>query len=213
MGIGGRILIALATTALVLATFACAVGLLSPLLIALAPSDAMKRLPLFAFAGLVVSGLALGLRLRGRSLRTLTGAEVRAVLGALIVAGTAVGWAAWGIDSTRPVRELPEAAIAFPGAVETHRATRPADANLFVHEGATLDRSYETSARYEDVIAFYRNELAARGWSGGAYYGLSSSDLRPYHWRRAGFTFYVDIPTGNLATSGPFRARLIGPPP
>jgi hypothetical protein len=209
-----RILVASAAAFCALALVACVIlFMFSPLLIALAPFDDAKRLPFRAFGSLVLSGLALALLVRGRSLRTLTASEVRVVAVAVTLALGAFGWAAFGIDSTRAVRELSEAGIVFAAATETGRITRPANGSITGREGASLERTYETSARYVDVLAFYGHELESRGWSGGGYFGVSSSDTRLYHWFRDGYTYGLDIPTGELSRSGWFRTRILGPPP
>jgi hypothetical protein len=214
MSTSRRILGASATAACALVLLGCIVTLMfSGCAIALAPNDDVMRLPFGAFAGLVLSGMALALLSRGRSLRSLSATEARVVVAVLGLALAALGWAAFGIDSTRPVRELPEAQIVFAASTETYRACRPATGTLLVREGAVLERRYETSARYEDVLDFYRRELESRGWSGGDYFGVTSSVLRLYHWSRDDYAYYLDIPADDLARSGWFRTRVVGPPP
>jgi hypothetical protein len=212
MSIGRRLLLASAAAGCVMvAVLSLLLLYISPFAIAIGKDDAMHRLPFLAFAGLLGSAVALGLVVRGRSPSTLKASEAVPVAVAALVALASVGWAAFGIDSTRAVRDLPEAAIALPAARETHRRIEPATRG-FGHHGATLTRTFDTPVTYREVLAFYVDELQSLGWTGDKSCVAGEPRDGSCTFYRDGFTFQVDLGTGNLAQSGSFTTRITGPP-
>jgi hypothetical protein len=111
-------------------------------------------------------------------------------------------WPIIGIDSLRPLRALPEAAITFPGSTLVRAG---GDEGLGVGDGddqATLTWIYHTAASYDDVLTFYDRDLTSRGWTstGPGLYMLSSGASCIYGWRRDdGYGLTVWIPVAEVA--------------
>ena len=173
-------------------------------------ADWSYRLFVLDVATLVLATALLLVFLRGRPLRELSRSSRRLLAMSLILICGLIGFAAFGIDSTRPARELPEAELAFPGAIETSRGASPSSGGMFGRTPASFDRSYTTSATYGEVVDYFHRELPARGWSGHYDFGISSSEEQIHNWTKDGFTFQLDIPRDNLDASGPFVTRIWG---
>jgi hypothetical protein len=125
----------------------------------------------------------------------------------------ALGWAAFGIDSTRDVNALPEASLSYPGAIETGRHSAPASGLLDGAARATVTRKFSTTDPSSAIKAFYATELAERGWEGPIDWG-STGDVRWSDWRRDGFMFqltFVDSDPAEPGSTGPYSVRIYGP--
>ena len=119
-------------------------------------------------------------------------------------------WAAVGIDSTRPVRALPESDLTYPGAIETGRWTTPAEGWLDGVATAQVGRAFVTSDSYAEVQAFFGSTLAQAGWEGPVEWEFDPG-VRDIDWRRDGFRFRLHFPSTPDA-SGPFKVTIYGPP-
>ena len=171
------------------------------------------RLYTLTVATLIVTVGVLLLFLRGRAPGRLTLPERIALIVTLLVVIGLVGYAVAGIDSTRPVRELPEAQLAFPGATETGRGASRETGSIFGRTPASFSRWYTTTATYGEVLDFFHRELPDRGWSDHYDFGLSSSDEQIHNWSKDGFMFQLDIARDDPEASGPFETRLLGRAP
>lgn len=212
VSIGRRFLLASAAAGcVVVAGLSLLLLYISPFAIAIGKDDAMHRLPFLGLSGLLGSAVAFGLVVRGRSPSTLKASQAVPVAVAALVALASVGWAAFGIDSTRAVRDLPEASIALPEARETYRRIEPSTRG-FGHHGATLTRTYDAAVTYREVLAFYVRELQSRGWTTDKPCVAGEPRDATCTFYRGGFTFQVDLGTGNPAQSGSFTTRITGPP-
>jgi hypothetical protein len=129
---------------------------------------------------------------------------------ALIVA--LVGWAVFGIDSTRPVRELPEARLAYPGAVEVRRTATPIRASLDSSRSAQVSVSFTVADPYSAVEAFYREELAKRGWAYSWTFGSPGTADKYINWKREGFTFQLQLLSPKPGATPGFTTVIYGPP-
>jgi hypothetical protein len=125
----------------------------------------------------------------------------------------AIGWAAFGIDSTREVIALPEANLTYPGAVETRRSTQAADGAFDGQARAILHRKFTTVDPYTSVEAFYVSTLADQGWERPVNW--SSNTIHFTDWSRAGFMVQLSHPTSDSSQPGEGRAydvSIYGPP-
>ncbi|MGZ6315421.1 MAG: hypothetical protein ACXWNI_07330 [Candidatus Limnocylindrales bacterium] len=89
-----------------------------------------------------------------------------------LVRAACVGAMVFAVTGCGPTPKLdfiqarPENALAYPGATLLSTKTYPED-SLF-GGGASIDREFISGASTDDIIAWYRTELAKRNWSGGA---------------------------------------------
>jgi hypothetical protein len=171
------------------------------------------RLYILTLATLIMAVAILLLFVRGRAPGHLPLRERTALAVTLFIVTGLVGYAVIGIDSTRPVRELPEAQLAFPGATETRRGGSPTSGSIFGRTPAAFTRSYTTTARHGEVLEFFNRELAARGWTGENQFDMRGSGQVLKDWRKNGFTFQLQFPTDNPDAPGPFRATIWGQAP
>lgn len=129
----------------------------------------------------------------------------------VVVVGLAGAWAMVGIDSTRPLRELPEAALTYDGAYETWRRAEPAAGGWGVTPRAQVTRGFTTADPFADVVAFYESALAARGWS-YTWSFESTGGERFVEWERDGYTIQLRLPVEQGSASGPFSVTIWGRP-
>jgi hypothetical protein len=120
-------------------------------------------------------------------------------------------WAAFGVDSTRPLRQMPEAHLAVPEATEISSGTRPAQGGIGRVARAELSRSFEATGRYEEVEAFVRSALLGSGWTYSGEFGSVEGE-RYISWDRDGFTFQLQLPDPDDPWSGRFGYTIYGPP-
>jgi hypothetical protein len=171
-----------------------------------AAGDRFER-ALIAAGLLVVVGLLTALvGFSDWSARTIIRSPATRICGVVLVA--IVLWATFGIDSTRPLRSLPEANLTYPGAIELGRSAAPAEGGMDAVASARLSRSFVTTDPYANVQAFYRSRLTETGWMGPFEYG--SGQGRLLSWRRDGFKFQLDIPDDSA--TGRFGVTIYGPP-
>ena len=123
-----------------------------------------------------------------------------------------VAWGALGIDSTRAVRALPEAHLAYPGAVEIGRWAKPVDASLDSSRSAELGVSFSTTDSYAAVEAFYRAELVKRGWVYSWTFGSPGRDDKYINWKRDEFTFQLQLLSPNPRATPGFTTVIYGRP-
>jgi hypothetical protein len=141
------------------------------------------------------------------SIRSLVRRRVFWALSAGFIA--AVLWAAFGIDSTRSVRSLPEAVLVVPGADEESTFARPADGGLNSPARAEFVRTMVTDQAIEEVEEYFRTALAERGWEYVWTFGSVSGD-RYLNWDRDGFTLQLRLPDP-VAPSSKFSYAIFGP--
>jgi|GEM_PF-5255540 len=80
---------------------------------------------------------------------------------ALVVGGLAFGVACRDGDSLDSLRNLPEGNLIAPGSAKSH----PDEARDPANGVPEVYRYYRSSLTRRQVLDFYANELAARGWS------------------------------------------------
>ncbi len=105
----------------------------------------------------------------------------------LVVAGCAPD------DPSLPfLRSQPENDLAYPGASVVSTTTA---ADTFpVNTCCIVDRTFRVSATADDIGAWYKRELARRGWSyGGPPYHNGGLDTE-YSWGKAALSLYLTIP-------------------
>ena len=135
-------------------------------------------------------------------------ARSRATWFLVIALLVAVSWAIVGVDSTRAVKSIPEASLTKPDAIEVSRYVAPAKGGLNMPARASLARSFASDARAEDVEAFYRTELNARGWTYIVTYG-SIDGGRDLNWDRDGYTLQLRL--DDDIGVGSFTVVILGP--
>jgi hypothetical protein len=142
------------------------------------------------------------------SMRTIVRSRATWLLATGVLAMTV--WAALGIDSTRAVRAVPEAALSMPGAVERARNDSSAEGGLNRPARANLYRSFGSTASSDEVEAFYRTALAERGWT---YSGRFTSTQRDQYlnWDRDGFTLQLRLREPPDVSAEEFTVVIYGP--
>jgi hypothetical protein len=123
----------------------------------------------------------------------------------------AIAWTIYGIDSTRSVRALPEASLAFPGAVETSRFAVPAEGGGDAIARAGLTIVMTSDAKNAEIEAFYAAELTRRGWTYTVTYGSPSGAERSVNWDRGGFTVQLRFLSKDIQGTGTFEVAIYGP--
>lgn len=85
------------------------------------------------------------------------------------------------------IQARPEKDLVYPGATILSTKTYPEDSLL--GGGASIDREFTSGASTDDIIAWYRTELANRKWSGGVSgdsgtdsYAISAAWFYPGIW-------------------------------
>ena len=131
-----------------------------------------------------------------------------AVRGAVIAVAVGLVWATVGIDSTRPILELPEANLRFPGATETQRQSSPAAGGFDRVASASVTWFFETGASVDEVAAFYRDSLLRSSWVGGGDFVGGEWTIRD--WERDGYHFQLDL--GTPPWPHRFAVRIFGRP-
>jgi hypothetical protein len=175
-----------------------------------AGGDGYQR-ALIALAVGVVVLFAIGVvALNDWSLSTII--RARATWALVAVVAGALAWAAFGVDSTRAVRTIPEAGFTIPGATEVWSGTKPADGGLNSPARATLSRSFESDLVYSEVERQYGVALSDDGWTRSRSFSSSgASGDRYINWERDGYTLQLRIPTGYPDGRGPFSVVIYGP--
>jgi hypothetical protein len=171
-----------------------------------ASGDAFQRIlalcPIVAIAGFFVTLLGW----TDWSVAQIRRSPISWTCAALLAA--ALLWTAFGIDSTREVKSLPEAVLTYPSAIELGSSSKPAHGGWDSTSGATFSRSFTTTHRYSQVEAFYLGWLADAGWKGPTEYGYSGE--RNIDWRRDGFMLQLHFPSETDGT-GRFSIMIYGP--
>ena len=114
----------------------------------------------------------------------------------LWVAGMAglIAFAFFAIDSVRPLRDLPERTLAFPGSTLLSEFTTPETGGFDGPTPAHLTRAYATSSRWEAIEGHYRPELARRGWRDNGRRNTTYGIPEVHEWSKSGILFQVWFP-------------------
>jgi hypothetical protein len=126
-----------------------------------------------------------------------------------VVFGLAITWGAFGIDSTRPLREMPEARLGMPRALEISSGTRPAEGGLNRVARAELWRAFETSSARTDVEVFFTRTLRERGWQSAGNW--ETSEHQYLEWERDGYLFQLRLSDPDISWPGSFLYSIFGP--
>lgn len=124
----------------------------------------------------------------------------------LVVMAIGTAWALLGIDSARPLRELPEATLAYPSASETGRWSSPREGGVEGAIPASFTRAYVTGDDLDTVLGWYDARLTEAGWISPGRLVLGGN--RWLDWRRDGYTFQIAV--SDPVWDGRYSVRIWG---
>jgi hypothetical protein len=105
-----------------------------------------------------------------------------------------IGFAFFGIDSVRPLRDLAERTLALPGSTLLSEYSVPETGGFDGPTPAHLTRAYSTIATWEVIEDFYRGELARRGWRDNGRRNTTQGIPEVHEWSKSGILFQVHFP-------------------
>jgi hypothetical protein len=121
-----------------------------------------------------------------------------------------VAWAYVGIDSVRPLRDLPESTLVVPGSAFRHEWSEPEIGGWDGPTPAHLGRSYSFAGSRGQVETFFLRELSDRGWI--HYLRRLSGGEPPFdEWSRDGYLIQLSFDPGS-ELSGDYTLLFWGRP-
>jgi hypothetical protein len=139
---------------------------------------------------------------------------VSILIAALAGFATALWWRVAEGD-VADLNGLPESALSYPGSTLTQTGSR----NGSTESSAALFRVWVSAGNVENVVGFYRTELARRGWTEGAGASVipTVSELRVCGWNKDGVRLRLSFPRArdqgsSASLSIAYEVRLIKTP-